>query len=145
MLSLMTKYEGSIPVRRRFAITGGAVFTGSSLAKALCRENGVVAIDGLSSGKGEEPVTNGYGTYARDLVCVAGVAKANILAARPGETGGFNVAGVRSQPSKSLSRSWGRLQDAVSGRRIWSPGQGYQDSPADISQAEEIGYFLSTL
>ncbi len=118
----MAKYEGSIPVGHRFAITGGAVFTGSSLAKALCRENGVVAIDGLSSGKGEDPVTNGYGTHARDLVCVAGVTKANILAARPGETGGFNVAGGRSRASTSLSLSWGRLQDAVSGRRICNPG-----------------------
>jgi len=36
---------------KKFVITGGAGFIGSNLAEALARENDVVVIDDLSTGK----------------------------------------------------------------------------------------------
>jgi len=53
---------------RRFVITGGAGFIGSNLAEALAKENDVVVIDSLSTGKAE----NLSGADARPLVQVPG-------------------------------------------------------------------------
>jgi len=38
---------------KKFVITGGAGFIGSNLAEALAKENDVVVIDDLSTGKAE--------------------------------------------------------------------------------------------
>ena len=45
--------EGSVSMSKKFVITGGAGFIGSNLAEALAKENDVVVIDDLSTGKAE--------------------------------------------------------------------------------------------
>lgn len=74
---------------------------------------------------------------------MADVVKMNILVARSGETGVFNISGWRSTGlNESVS-----IMGNIAGRRLRpehmqsGPGD-IRDSPADISLAEKIGNFL---
>lgn len=54
-------------------------------------EAGVVAIFASKLIRGEQPIINGDGRQTRDYVFVADVARANLLALKPGLSGAFNI------------------------------------------------------
>lgn len=85
----------------------------------------------------------GDGEKARDFVFVyvADVVKMNILVARSGETGAFNISGGRSTGlNESVSIMGTIAERCLRLENMQSRPGDIRDSPADINLAEKIGY-----